>query len=187
MPEGRDPLGWLLIVSSALHAVLFAGQAVVPPRVTVDPGVISIELAALEPPRNETVRLDIPEERPMDREERIAPVPVPKAEQPPMLEQAEPFQGATVEAQPMEQSNPPPIYPFLARRHGWEGLVRLRVHVSAEGQPQSIDIVRSSGYSVLDQAAVSAVWRWCFVPASRGDRSVDSWVEVPVIFRLKEF
>ena len=39
--------------------------------------------------------------------------------------------------------------------------------------------------AVLDDAALQTVRRWRFVPARRGDTPVESWVDVPIIFRLE--
>ncbi|WP_423382029.1 energy transducer TonB [Burkholderia sp. LMG 32019] len=80
--------------------------------------------------------------------------------------------------------NPAPDYPAFAQDQGWEGRVVLRVHVLANGTPDSVDVRTSSGRRMLDNAAVAAVKRWTFVPAKRGDEAVDGWVNVPIDFKL---
>lgn len=80
--------------------------------------------------------------------------------------------------------NPKPHYPEEARREGWEGEVFLRVLVDPEGRPESIELSRSSGFEALDQAAVQSVKSWRFQPARYGDRRVESWVKIPIVFRL---
>lgn len=80
--------------------------------------------------------------------------------------------------------NPPPEYPSLAMRRGWEGTVVLRVHVLASGAPAEIQIQTSSGREQLDNAAVQAVKRWTFVPSKQGDVARDGWVSVPIGFKL---
>lgn len=80
--------------------------------------------------------------------------------------------------------NPAPDYPQTAQDQGWEGRVLLRVHVLANGKPDSVDISTSSGRKMLDAAALAAVRRWSFVPAKRGDEAVDGWVNVPIDFKL---
>ncbi|KUY95417.1 energy transducer TonB [Burkholderia territorii] len=80
--------------------------------------------------------------------------------------------------------NPAPDYPAFAQDQGWEGRVVLRVHVLANGTPDSVDVRTSSGRRVLDNAAVAAVKRWTFMPAKRGDEAVDGWVNVPIDFKL---
>lgn len=81
--------------------------------------------------------------------------------------------------------NPPPRYPPAARRNGDEGTVMLRVRVTADGAAAQVELDRSSGFPLLDGAALDAVRGWRFVPARRGTRSVEDWVRVPVVFRLE--
>lgn len=81
-------------------------------------------------------------------------------------------------------SNPKPKYPGIATSRGWEGTVRLLVRVSAEGDSEEVTVQRSSGYDVLDEAAVEAVEKWKFMPAKRGDTPVSSSVVVPINFVL---
>ncbi|MBB5541439.1 energy transducer TonB [Paraburkholderia fungorum] len=80
--------------------------------------------------------------------------------------------------------NPAPDYPPIAQDQGWEGHVLLRVHVLANGKPDSVDIKTSSGRRMLDDAALAAVRHWIFVPAKRGDEAIDGWVNVPIDFKL---
>ena len=79
-----------------------------------------------------------------------------------------------------------PRYPRKARRAGWEGTTVLKVLVNAEGAPGRVIVDRTSGFDILDSAAVNAVGRWRFHPARRGADAESSWVRVPVAFRLKE-
>ena len=81
--------------------------------------------------------------------------------------------------------NPPPVYPAASRRIGEEGRVVLRVMVSAEGLPLSVEIKQASGFRRLDEAARAAVERWRFVPARRGATAIESSVLVPLQFTLK--
>lgn len=80
--------------------------------------------------------------------------------------------------------NPAPAYPALSRRLGEQGLVRLRVLVSAAGEPERVELERSSGSLRLDHSAQAAVARWRFVPARRGSEAVPAWVIVPISFHL---
>lgn len=83
-------------------------------------------------------------------------------------------------------ANPSPPYPPLARRRGIEGTVVLRVEVSAEGRALAVDIARSSGSSMLDEAARDTIARWRFRPARRGGEAVAAATTVPVRFSLTE-
>lgn len=81
--------------------------------------------------------------------------------------------------------NPPPKYPAIAKRRGWQGTVRLRVSVSAEGHSEAVAIHSSSGFEALDESAVEAVKKWRFNPAKRGNTAVASSVIVPINFTLE--
>ncbi len=81
--------------------------------------------------------------------------------------------------------NPKPVYPPLSRRQGEEGKVLLKVRVSAKGDALDVALAKSSGFPRLDNAAIDAVSRWRFVPAKRGDETVDSSVVVPITFALE--
>lgn len=79
-----------------------------------------------------------------------------------------------------------PDYPERARREGKEGRVLLQVLVDAEGRSKVVEVDTSSGSEVLDQAARDAIRRWRFSPARQGERAVESWVKIPIEFRLNE-
>lgn len=81
-------------------------------------------------------------------------------------------------------NNPKPHYPLAARRRGIEGQVLLVALVKADGSCAQVTIKQSSGHGELDTAALETVRRWRFIPARRGDTAVESWVEVPITFRL---
>ncbi len=82
--------------------------------------------------------------------------------------------------------NPKPAYPESARKEGWEGTVILAVLVDQKGRPERVEVGRSSGFATLDQAAAETVRRWLFQPARYGEKRVESWVRIPVVFRLTD-
>lgn len=51
---------------------------------------------------------------------------------------------------------PQPHYPLIARVRGWQGTVEVLLSVLADGSVNAATLWRSSGYSVLDQAAIAA-------------------------------
>jgi protein TonB len=81
--------------------------------------------------------------------------------------------------------NPKPVYPLLARQRGQEGETLLRVNVDAAGRVLAVDVERSSGFSLLDDAAVKGVRQWRFTPALRNGVAVAGEVLLPVHFRLQ--
>jgi protein TonB len=76
-------------------------------------------------------------------------------------------------------------YPRLAKREEWEGTVILRAQVLPNGRVGAVSIQKSSGHSVLDEAAVSAAKTWSFVPATQGGSPVAGTVTFPVQFKLQ--
>lgn len=82
--------------------------------------------------------------------------------------------------------SPRPKYPDSARSTGKEGRVLLRVLVDAYGKTKTVEVNLSSGTDALDRAAVDAVQRWRFSPARHGDQPVESWVRIPIDFRLTD-
>ena len=94
------------------------------------------------------------------------------------------LQPAPQAARPDYAYNPPPEYPLLLREQGVGGVVWLRVWVDRDGHPADIRIAQGSGYRLLDDAALRAVKRWRFTPASNAGQRLASWVEFPVRFTL---
>ncbi len=82
------------------------------------------------------------------------------------------------------KSNPPPEYPVQAQDRGQQGQVVLKVHVLASGKPDAVTVEKSTGFKILDDAAVKAVLSWVFDPAKRGQTPIDGWVKVPLSFKL---
>jgi len=92
---------------------------------------------------------------------------------------------ATLNVTPAYLRNPGPRYPDAARRAGEQGTVTLRVLVTREGLPARVTVEKSSGSAHLDHAALEAVKAWRFTPARQGAERVESWMLVPVVFRLE--
>ncbi|MDO9515572.1 MAG: energy transducer TonB [Syntrophales bacterium] len=109
--------------------------------------------------------------------------------QPPF--QAEPGTGSRAEkivtepAIPCYKNNPPPKYPEIARRRGYEGEVLLSVMVSVDGTVAALKVKESSGHPILDRAAMKTVAAWEFEPARRMGTPVPLSVDIPVRFVLR--
>lgn len=58
-----------------------------------------------------------------------------------------------------------PSYPASARNQGISGSVGVRVLVSADGVPESVTVVASSGNSAVDDSVVEAAYKWRFDPS----------------------
>jgi protein TonB len=90
----------------------------------------------------------------------------------------------TVRTKPRYRYNPEPTYPPMARRRHQEGMVLLNVLVTSEGGAAEVRVVKSSGYTLLDEAARNAVRRWTFEPGRLGRIPVSSEIQVPIQFKL---
>ena len=78
-----------------------------------------------------------------------------------------------------------PVYPAIEKRLGHEGMVSLRLMISADGIVTDAIVVRSSGFPRLDEAAVShVIAHWRYKPATREGKPVTSQTNANVKFEL---
>ena len=78
----------------------------------------------------------------------------------------------------------PPVYPRRARDLDQQGVAMVRVKLDLAGNPAEVSILESSGYALLDHAAVKAARGWQFEPERRGGKPVTAFVHIPVRFAL---
>lgn len=116
-----------------------------------------------------------PEARNFSLNAQTAPPPV-------VVEMPDDFRDAL----PRYAENPFPVYPQLARRNGWQGQVLLQVAVTSDGKVKTLNVEKSSGFRILDRAALRAVKNWRFFPARKAGRAVVSEVLVPIEFHLSQ-
>lgn len=90
-----------------------------------------------------------------------------------------------IPAAPLYRQNPPPPYPRIAKARGYQGRTLLNVLVGRDGRVLDAAVATSSGYGLLDEAALKAVAEWIFEPAKRGDEAVEMWVKVPIRFQIR--
>lgn len=115
---------------------------------------------------------------------RVPPEPPLDRPLKPVLERLAPTPAAT-ETAPSEIANPPPEYPSLARRRGYEGSVVLEFEIRPDGSCGEIRVIQSSGHGILDEASVSAVRGWRFSPATRGGTPVAAIQRIRFTFKLQ--
>lgn len=72
------------------------------------------------------------------------------------------------------------IYPMLARKKKIEGTVTAGFFINHNGYPDNVKIKKSSGYEILDSAAVKIVMKAAPFPQAKGE------IIVPITFRLTE-
>lgn len=69
-------------------------------------------------------------------------------------------------------------YPEAARRDGIQGTVDLRFRIAADGTIEAVNILRSSGFRILDEAAEQTIRRAAPYPP------VSGWIRLPLAYRL---
>ncbi len=89
-------------------------------------------------------------------------------------------------SKPSGISQPKPKYPPAARRAGQQGTVTLSFTIGSSGTVISARIAESSGYTLLDNAALSAIRSWRFKPARNAlGEAISYSYTLPVPFRLR--
>ncbi|MBL8459169.1 MAG: energy transducer TonB [Zoogloea sp.] len=78
-------------------------------------------------------------------------------------------------------------YPRLAAMRGWEGEVQVRVTIARKGNIVAAQVVRSSGFEVLDQSAVQLVSGAGPLPRPpEALQNRELQIVVPVLFKLEK-
>ncbi|MCA9547001.1 MAG: energy transducer TonB [Myxococcales bacterium] len=91
----------------------------------------------------------------------------------------------TVDEPPRPLLSPPPRYPPTARADGIQGRVVVALLVGADGQVEQVQVEQAEPPGVFDGAAVQAVRRWRFQPATYQGRAVRAWARQAVRFDLR--
>ena len=178
-------------------------------------GMPEFNVSSLQPEKPEDITVRIEIERPpllpkidvMGEEKKLkelaeeqeSPEPEPETEvlleevtiekpKPEPPEEMEPTQKAMLRYQDMVKQRIEEVrrYPQWAKERGIEGAVYLSFLVLANGQAQGIEITKSSGYRILDQAATATVQRANpFPPLPREITTPYVSMEVAIIFSLQ--
>ncbi len=77
-------------------------------------------------------------------------------------------------------------YPNWARKIELEGKVFVYAQVNMDGKVMDARVFKSSGYDILDEAAIQAVTKSRWQPAKQRGEPVSVWVTVPVKFALHQ-
>ena len=187
-----NPLKRFLLLSISLHAVALTAAGVLswtPATVIVNRGQTQTEIIP-----QELVITAIPEEKLTES------VEVKKQKEsiqvPAQIKEVKTSKSETAQVIPSVltegiersevnyQSNPPPVYPQTAIARNLQGEMVVWVEVSTSGEPLQVRINHSSGHSILDEAALRAVWKWKFSPARLGQIAIKSQVRIPIQFRI---
>ncbi len=169
---------------------------ILPPQPPIAPKTVTEPPKPLPPTARPVVRQPTPHTPPpvLTAVPSADPTPVEFAvpTQPPALQQVVPPTPPTPVAVTEARfdadylQNPAPEYPAMSRRFREEGQVLLLVEVTAQGEVAQVQIKQGSGFSRLDDAALTTVRNWRFVPARRGEELIAASVVVPIVFRLSD-
>lgn len=101
--------------------------------------------------------------------------------------QANPPTPGIGRAQVLKRGNPHDYYPAGARNGGMEGRVRVRIVINSGGCVQNTAVVGTSGYLLLDQAAMRMAFDYEFIPAEENGRARerDAFIQ-PITFSLRQ-
>lgn len=81
-------------------------------------------------------------------------------------------------------------YPIRAQRRGWQGEVMVGFHVDKQGFLHNIHLTQTSGYSLLDNATLSAIAKVKYIPLSswfknnRDENFHPTALQLPVKYQL---
>jgi protein TonB len=210
-PARSGPSRWLLPAIIAALAISIHGGVVwyvsrLAPAGKVLPRKHEVEVQLVEPPKPLPPKVEPPKPPPPKQQVKRPTVPqiqtaVPDA---PVVDSA-PVESPVAAAPASEAppppppepevvtapfgragylNNPPPQYPNLAARNGWQGTVLLKVRVLSTGRVDEIEVQKSSGFKLLDEEAKATVRTWQFNPSKRGSTPIDGWATVPIEFKL---
>ncbi len=144
----------------------------------------------------------VPKPKPKPKPKKVIPQtseqPPPKKVEQPVEEMAasaqstpKPSQQPGVASQPTLISEPlfrqppkPPRYPKQARRRNQQGTAEVMAWLDRSGDVVRTELVRSSGFTALDNAALHAVSGWLFQPLQEDGIAQPARVQVPVRFYL---
>jgi protein TonB len=92
--------------------------------------------------------------------------------------------GVAEPSPPSEVIRVEPIYPAAAQAAGQQGVVRLYVRVDRRGMVVEANVAQSSGYPLLDQAALDVIYRWRFTPPDAQAAVAAEFIK-PIVFNLR--
>ena len=171
-------LGWALVISIALHALLIAAPAWRGKPQSQAPLTVSLrEPLAVPAPQNpaaELPKLILPEKKP--RQSAARPALEPVARQTATLQRLS-GQAAQIAGEQMAREL---LYPVEAIERGLQGEALVLLFLDESGNAVAARLEESSGHALLDAAAVRAARTLRALPSSAPREAL-----LPVRFRLR--
>lgn len=78
------------------------------------------------------------------------------------------------------------IYPKLAQKFNWQGKVLLSLRVKPNGEIDDVQIISSSGHTILDNAAIQSLLKVKYLEQISSLLSNDIYLQLPIIYQLTE-
>ena len=205
--DERRRLRWAISAAAMAHLALFLLTfpeiqtliEVPPPPKVITLRPILIKPPAPAPPREAPIRrhrrVPVPDPTPHLPEpielpvELAAPIVVPDPpligipEAPPPIPEPSPLRVGGDVAAPVKLFAPPPRYPEIARRAREQGLVVVEAVIDETGAVTRARILTGLRFG-LDEAALEAIERWRFEPATLNGKPVAVLYNLTVNFRL---
>lgn len=161
---------------------------VTPPKATPQPAPRHqplLDPLRTTPPVTTAPEVPLPPVNPAVPEQTLAQPSAPEPQRAPAAVPAPALPTTPPRSDAAYLNNPRPAYPLAARRRGDQGTVLVRVLVTSEGLAGTVALQKSSGHSSLDEAAITAVKSWRFVPARQGGQAVEAPYVVPIVFKVE--
>jgi periplasmic protein TonB len=132
-----------------------------------------------QPPPPPKPEVTIPEPKPEPPPPAPKPVVIPPPQPKPTTEEYVPVTQPTFKKQAQH------IYPPEAARRHQQGVVVLMLYINGSGTLDKIEIVKSSGFPLLDAAAIKEMKQSRFEPAMDGTIPIRSRAQASVTYRLE--
>ncbi|HEX37474.1 MAG TPA: energy transducer TonB [Candidatus Cloacimonetes bacterium] len=129
---------------------------------------------------------DMGDDEDIEEIETIGPTTLDLTKPPPVSREGTTPKFVVHEEEPIPLKRVEPEYPQFALNAGIEGAVTIRAEIFEDGSVGAVEVVKSlqSGPGGLDEAAITAVKQWTFIPAKNQGKPVAVWVTFPVTFKL---
>ena len=76
-------------------------------------------------------------------------------------------------------------YPRLAQEAGWQGMVKVKLHLDSEGELIDVQISESSGYLFFDNNVLKITKSLSPYPPFPSDiRLKDLWIDIPIVYEM---
>jgi TonB family protein len=85
---------------------------------------------------------------------------------------------------PVIKVQPRLIYPKVAQENAYSGTIKAYLHISSEGNVEKVNLIKSSGYELLNDATINYCKRLIFSPALKDGKPIKSRIQWDVQYNL---